>query len=117
MGCSFKYKSKKKFYSKINKNKKIKKNYKKKNSKKTLKKKIKMKGGGLPLFGSVKNLIGLTNKKVVEKEGMIDNLCSLNNITKSEHPLTNTINEICNINQNIKEENKNSNVVTSVFKF
>ena len=26
-----------------------------------------MKGGGLPLFGSVKNLMGLTNKKVCRK--------------------------------------------------
>lgn len=110
------YKSKKYFLKK----KKIKsitlkkkRNKKKRKNKKIKSNKINMSGGGIPIGGSIKELLGITHNLETNRENVLDNLCALNSIkpTQDAH-LSGVLNQICNLNFSVKKDKKeNSSIV------
>ena len=71
-------------------------------------------GGGIPFVGSLTNLVGITHNKDENMDGLLDNLCTINNLKNpkgGDVELHNLINQVCNVNHNIKKSKKNNGVV------
>ena len=71
-------------------------------------------GGGIPFVGSLTNLVGLTHNKEENMDGLLDNLCTINNLKNPKDgdvELHNLINQVCNVNHNIKKSKKNNGIV------
>lgn len=76
-------------------------------------------GGGIPFAGTLSNLIGITHNKEKDMDGLLENLCTINNLKKpvnGDVELHNLVNEVCNLNYNIKKSKKNSGLVKGAFK-
>ena len=70
---------KKKYISKRKKGRKVR---RLKKSKKNRRLNDNQLGGGLPFAGTLKNLIGLTHNKEKDMDGLLDNLCLVNNLKR-----------------------------------
>ncbi len=71
-------------------------------------------GGGIPFAGTLTNLVGLTHNNNENMDGLLENLCTINNSKRPQGgdiELHNLINQVCNVNHNIKKSKKNSGIV------
>ena len=76
--------------------------------------KKKQSGGGIPFAGTLTNLVGITHNKNENMDGLLENLCTINNSkrpTNGDVELHNLINQVCNVNHNIKKSKKNNGIV------
>lgn len=70
-------------------------------------KKINMTGGGIPLGGTIKGMLGLTHNEETSRENMVDNLCALNSVRPTQDSqLAGILNQMCNLNTNVKKDRK-----------
>ena len=71
-------------------------------------------GGGIPFAGTLTNLVGLTHNSEQNMDGLLENLCTINNLKKPQNgdvELHNLINQVCNVNHNIKKSKKNNGII------
>lgn len=70
-------------------------------------KKVNMAGGGIPLGGTIKGMLGLTHNEETSRENMVDNLCALNSVRPTQDSqLAGILNQVCNLNTNVKKDRK-----------
>ncbi len=64
----------------------------------------KMKGGGIPFGGTLKNLIGITNKSTEKKDQLLSNVCELSKSKRiDDQQLASLLTEVCSLNKEMKE--------------